>query len=201
MFGPISNGGLITIRKAKHAFVDPCELGCRFNIICFHLFLKTADVLSNGSGQELERLRQLAQVSPELLWIRSVQLDAVEANAAADRRKRPDQKTGQGGLTRCCGTSDTQRLSRLDLETDGAQYGRSRLARNRKNVRHDYMSFRSSRNDASTLRASRGSSARNRPNASLASPSFCQLAAANSIGASARPMMMDAPIITPGLSS
>src|SRR5689334_19844401 len=71
------------------------SISCPNNCLRIYLGFKPGDVVADASGQQLNCLRQVADVTTKLLWFPLVKCCAVELNPAANWRPDADQKAGK----------------------------------------------------------------------------------------------------------
>ena len=79
--------------------------------------IKPCDVLGDRPGEELDILRQIADVPAERLFIPLVERRAVEANLAARGLPNAHEKPGQRRLSGCARPDHTDTLAGIERET------------------------------------------------------------------------------------
>ena len=159
------------------------------------------DVLGDRSVEQLHRLREKTDMPAETLWIPLVERSAIEPHAALGGPPYAHEGTHQRGLAGAARACNAERLAGFEAEI------RARDDRRRTAWRddEDLLDVEAARRRRQRVLACRGAA---RVSASDSRVMLCraamkprQFAIAVSIGASARPIMMEAAIIAPAVSS
>ena len=117
--------GGVALRQALDQFVDACHLRRPDDVVEDRRveLRETADIFGDGTGEEFDVLRQVADVPTPVLRRPLGDAHAVEHYAAASRSPGAGQHAGQAGLAGRARPDQAPCLARPELEVDAAQDG------------------------------------------------------------------------------
>ena len=160
------------------------------------------DVLGDGPVEEFDVLRDIADMPAERVLVPLVERGTVEPDLAARGRPDTDQASDQRGLTGAARSDNGDCFSRVESEMDiGDDRGVAAWAQPPRRARRRSLRVGVGRSVRVWRAGDFRSVAESRSNDWRAAVSERQLAITTSIGASARPIMIDAANMAPALSS
>src|SRR5215216_906959 len=98
--------------------MSPRPLSCPANGFGRGIGIEAGDVLSDGAVEQLDSLRQITDLSPDLGSVPHANVRSIDPNGARFRLPQAQTKMGKGGFASCTGPEDRHDLPRLDSETD-----------------------------------------------------------------------------------
>ena len=110
---------VVAVRQPQDHVVRAGLLGCRDHRLRRGIRIEAGDVLRNRSFEQLDVLRQIADMLAERVGIPLVERSAIEAYSAAHRRPRADQRTRERRLAGRRGPDDAETGALVELEADG----------------------------------------------------------------------------------
>ena len=86
---------------------------------------KAGDIFRQGAGEQLDILRQVADMRPQLLFVPLPKIRTVQPHVAAERRQRADQLAHQQRFAGAGRANDAQHLPGLQTKTNAVQHRRA----------------------------------------------------------------------------
>ena len=115
-FPTFADRGVVAVGQPENQLVRAGGLGRAQHGIGVRLYAHPGDVLGNGAVEQLDCLRDEADMLAELVRVPMVERGAVEPHATMRRPPDAHERAYQRGLAGAARTDDAQRLTRLEGE-------------------------------------------------------------------------------------